>query len=280
MGETFRGADGVDLWAEDYPTTAPARAAALIVHGYAEHGGRYVGLARHLADAGFATMTFDYRGHGRAGGMRGHCDRFTDFVGDLQRACARVVAGGERPLVLVAASHGALIALRALVEPARFPLPGVTAAALISPFLGVKMPVPRWKLVLGRVASRFAPRLAIPHGINADDFSHDPAVAPAYRKDPLTVTKTTARWFTEATAAQELVAARAGALSIPTLWLVAGADRVVDADATRRVYATAGGAKEIRTYDGLYHELTNEVEKDRVIADLDTWLASRFPKRT
>src|SRR5262249_41080239 len=83
MGETFRAADGptsVDLWAEDYPSARqPPRASVLIVHGYAEHGGRYADVARRLAGAGFAVSTFDYRGHGRAGGPRGHCDRFTDY---------------------------------------------------------------------------------------------------------------------------------------------------------------------------------------------------------
>jgi alpha-beta hydrolase superfamily lysophospholipase len=274
MGETFPAFDGIDLWAEDYPPARrPARASVLIVHGYAEHGGRYVAVARRLAGAGFAVTTLDHRGHGRAGGPRGHCARFTDFVADLERAIARL----EPPIVLVAVSHGALVALRALVEPARFRLPGVVGAVLVSPFLGIKLPVPGWKVVLGRVASRLAPRLSLPNGLVADDFSHDPVSNAAWVNDPLTLRVATARWFTEMSAAQELCAARAGRIELPTLWLVAGDDRVVDADRTRRVFAAAGGDKQMLVYEGLFHELFNEVEKEQVLVNLDAWLASRFP---
>ncbi len=234
MGQSFRASDGVELWAEDYPAARqPPRAAVLIVHGYAEHSGRYADVARRLAAAGYEVMGFDYRGHGRAGGARGHCDRFTDFVSDLQRACARLEAATHQPIVLLAQSHGGLVALRALVDPEQWKLPGVVAAVLTAPFLGLKLPVPRWKVVVGRAASRLLPRLSMPNGLVASDFSHDPKSNAAWENDPLCLKIATARWFTEMSAAQALVAARAGRITVPTLWLVAGDDKVVVAPIRR-----------------------------------------------
>src|SRR6266545_4386016 len=102
----FDAPDGVKLYAEWYPPDRPEpRAGAILVHGYADHSGRYAHVARHLAARGFAVMTYDYRGHGQAGGRRGHCDHFDEFVGDFDRACdrARIVLG-ERPLVVLAHS--------------------------------------------------------------------------------------------------------------------------------------------------------------------------------
>jgi alpha-beta hydrolase superfamily lysophospholipase len=254
------------------------RATLVVVHGYAEHTGRYAGLVKALVARGYATFSYDYRGHGRATGPRGHVDRFVEYVDDLRAACeaARTAVPG-RPLVLLAQSHGGLVALRALLDPQH--APDVAAAVLTAPFLGLAMEVPAWKTVLGRAASRIAPRLAMPNGLNPDDFSHDPAIATDYRNDPLNNKVATARWFTEMTAAQTYVRAHAGRLRVPTLWLLAGNDRVVSTPAAETVYAAAAGDKTLHRYDGLYHELYNEREPDRsrVLADLFSWLDGRFP---
>lgn len=87
----------------------------------------------------------------------------------------------------------------------------------------------------------------------------------------------TARWFTESTAAQDYVATHVERLSVPTLWLVAGADPVADATVTQRVYERATGDKGIHVYEGFYHELFHELGRERVFRDLEAWLSSRFP---
>jgi alpha-beta hydrolase superfamily lysophospholipase len=282
-GRFFEGSRGLKLWAEGYPADGAPRAAVLLVHGYAEHGGRYADVAQKLAEAGYTAMTFDYRGHGRAQGARGHCDRFVDYLDDLDRARARLAAAVPgRPIVLLAMGHGGLIALRALCEPERWKLPGVEAAILVSPYLGTKLLVPAWKVVAGRVASRLYPRLSIPHGLDPENFSHDPASNAAFTADPLTNRVGSARWHTEMLAAQAYVADRAPHIGLPTLWLVAGDDRVVDSDVTRSVFARVGGDsdkdKQLHVYEGLYHELLNEIGKEQVLANLEAWLASRFPR--
>ena len=108
----------VKLYRDWYPSSGPVRAGIVFMHGYADHCGRYGELCRHLAGLGFPVMAFDYRGHGQAGGRRGHVDEFGEFLGDLDRACreARETLS-DKPLAIVAHSNGALIALRAFCEP-------------------------------------------------------------------------------------------------------------------------------------------------------------------
>lgn len=270
----FEAADGLQLYAEHHPPDGAPRGGALVVHGYADHCGRYAEVCRELAAAGFYALAFDYRGHGRAGGPRGHCDRFDEYLGDLDRAHALLRAEvGDRPTVLVAHSHGGLIGLRALTDPAR-PV-RFSAAVLSSPFLGIAMKVNPVKVVLGRVMSRVYPTLAMPNGIVIEHLTHDAAILEATRKDALRHGVATARWFTEMVAAQEFVHEHAGRLPLPTLWLVAGGDRVVDAQATRQVYDRAGGDKHLEWYDGFYHEVFNEVGRERVFARLKDWLSAR-----
>jgi len=275
----FDAADGLKLYSEGYPSEVPARAVVVFLHGYADHCGRYGEAARFLAGHGFPVLAIDCRGHGQAAGARGHCEAFGDFLGDLDRAVTQArQTHGELPLVLLAHSHGGLICLRSLCDPARAPR-GVSALVLSAPFLGLRARVNPAKQVLARMTSRVVPRLAMANEIDPAILSHDPEMVAARRADRLCHTVATARWYTEATAAQGWVQENVHKLAIPSLWLVPGDDRLVDADTTRRAYARAGGDKTKIEYDGLFHELLLERERGRVFADIERWLAPRFPAR-
>jgi lysophospholipase len=273
----FDAADGTKLHGEWFPAAGTPRAGVLIVHGYADHGGRFGHVAKRLQGDGFSVLTFDYRGHGKAEGKRGHCAAFGEYLTDLHSAVAQLREGvGERPIAIVAHSHGALITLRALSEPGRTP-PGVAAVALSSPYLGLAMKVPAGKILAGRVMSRIWPSLALGNGIQSKDLTHDAQMIAAHDADPLVHKVATARWFTEATAAQEYVGAHADRVAVPTLWLVAGEDHLADPAVAKQVHAKAGGEKKLHVYDKLFHELFNEVERERVLDDLTAWLSPRFP---
>jgi alpha-beta hydrolase superfamily lysophospholipase len=224
-------------------------------------------------------MAFDYRGHGQAGGRRGHCDAFGEYLADLDRALAQArEALGDLPLVLVTHSHGGLIALRALCDPSLAPR-SVSALVMSAPFLAVKIRVNPVKKVLARMTSRVVPRLSMANEIDPAILSHDPEMVAARRTDRFCHKVATARWFTEMTAAQDWVQLHAGQLAVPSLWLVAGDDRLVDPAATRRAYASAGGDKTKIEYDGFFHELLLEKDRSRVLHDIEAWLSPRFPSR-
>jgi alpha-beta hydrolase superfamily lysophospholipase len=274
----FDGPDGTKLHDEWYAPTSKPRATVLITHGYAEHGGRYKELAETIAAAGFAAMTWDYRGHGRAGGKRGHISSWSEYLGDLDAAVA--VArdkGGGAPVILLGQSHGALIILTALEK--RAPA-GVEAAVLSSPWLGVAMKVPMVKVAAGKLMSRVFPSLSMSNELDPKNFTHDEGKLAEYRADTLCHHVATARWYTEAMSAQARCLEDAGRVTIPTLWLVSGDDHISDVATTRRVFEKAGPSdkdKELRVYDGFFHEIWNEVKRKDVMAELVTWLGKRHP---
>jgi alpha-beta hydrolase superfamily lysophospholipase len=277
----FDAADGLKLHAAWQPAPAQrVRGGAVVVHGYADHGGRYEHVTEHLASKGFQAMAFDYRGHGKAGGQRGHCDRFDQYLGDLEAAIGAMAAEvKDGPLVIVSHSHGGLITLRWLTDPDRAPAlkKRVTAAVFSSPFLGLAMKVNPIKTTLGKAASKMLPRLSMPNGIKTADLTHDQAMLAKTEADTLRHPSATARWFTEMQGAQAYVDANATRLAVPSLWLIAGADRLADAKASQRIAAKAGGEKKIVVLDGFFHEVFNEIERKRVFDELDAFLAARAP---
>jgi lysophospholipase len=271
----FHSRDGTRLYGEWHHPTGTPVGVALVVHGYADHGGRYVEVSQKLAGLGLAALAIDYRGHGRADGPRGHCERFVEYLDDLDAALARARhAVPNGPLLLVTHSHGGLVALRALCDVRR--QPKVDGVALSSPFLGVGQNVPHLKRIAGRVVSRILPGLAMANEISVDDLTHDEEIKRVSRADNLRHDVATARWYTEAMAAQEFVLENAQQLSVPSLWLVGAADPIVSVEATKRAYERAGGDKQIKFYDGYFHEIFNEVGRATVFKDLTQWISSKF----
>ena len=261
------------LYAEQFLPSGPPRGVVLVTHGYAEHCGRYRELANVIVGAGWAALSYDVRGHGQSPGVRGFIDRFDEYLEDLaaMQAAARALAPEGAPLVLLGHSHGGLITLRALCDER--PPRDVKAAILSSPYLGLRLPVPAYRKLLARVASRVAPTLAQPNALRVEDLTSDPAKQQERLADKLCLDIATARWFTEALRAQAYVATHASRIKIPTTWLVAGADPIADPARARVIASQVPGA----TYHdlvGLKHEVFNETSRGQVFAEVRRVLAS------
>ena len=191
--------DGIALHGEWFAHRSP-RAGALIVHGYAEHCGRYRETANALTMAGLSVLSFDLRGHGRSAGPRGLVRAFTDYLDDIDTAVAELEDRvGSAPLFMLAHSNGALAALRLLADPWRAPK-RVQAAVLCSPFLRLRAQVSRAKQLLSRIGGRVLPSLTMPSGLKPEWLTHDPDKLNERRHDTLCHDVASARWFTEGVA--------------------------------------------------------------------------------
>lgn len=255
--------------------TQPPAWVMVFVHGYSSHCAIYRHVAAALAKEGVAVTTFDCRGHGRSLGRRGHVSAFQEFHADLALVIARARALHPGvPLALMGHSHGGLVVLdHALDRSAHRP----DRLIAVTPQLALALRVPGWKRVAGRVMGRIWPTLAMGNELRAADISRNPLVVENFGRDPLVHHVATARWFVEMLAAQTRVRAGAASLTVPTLLLVAGDDRIVLSAAAVAFAHAAGPMVELRNYPGLYHELFLEPEHGEVVKDLVAWL--RAPLR-
>jgi alpha-beta hydrolase superfamily lysophospholipase len=269
---------GETLHGEWFAPQAAARGVAVIVHGYAEHIGRYREVANVLSRDGWAVLGYDVRGHGKSTGKRGHVDRFTDYLDELDAARKRARELGDeikapRRDVIVAHSHGSLITLRALSDRSRSL--AVDAAVVSSPFLALRLPVSAVRKGLARVASRLAPGFAQANQLRVEDLTSDPEKQRERTADTLCHSVATARWFTEAMAAQDFVAANIGNVKVPTLWLVGADDPIADPARSRALGEKLAGA-DYHHLGGLKHEVFNELARKSVFELLVSYL--RDPK--
>ena len=264
--------DGTRLHWQRYAPARP-RATVAVLPGGGDHGGRYPALTRALVAAGFEVALLDFRGHGRSEGRRWHVDAFSEYHDDLDAFVAAVrERAGDRKLFVAAHSMGGLIAAGWGL------LPGRRADGFVfsSPWLRPAVDPPRLKVALGRVAGRLVPWLPFATGLKLEELTSDPEMQRWTDQDPLYGRKTTPRWFEEAARAQAEVRARAAEFKAPLLVLAAGADTVADTRASRRfVEAVQSRYKELLLYPGLRHELFNEQERHRPVADAVAWLRAR-----
>ncbi len=244
------------------------KGAVTIAHGYGEHMGRYKHVAERLNEAGFTVYALDHHGHGRSGGKRGRV-RLQAAVADLDQLIVTVsrAHNPDIPQFLLGHSMGGAIALRyAMAHQRRLtglalsaPLAAVEGGAGLHAFargLGMVMP--------GVAVSRVEPRLV----------SRDHAVVKDYIADPLNhhgpVPASVAREFVVhvGTLAQDVKR-----ITLPTLLMWGTADRLCPPAGSELVAANIGSEDlAVKRYEGLFHEILNEPEQERVLDDLVAWL--------
>ncbi len=272
---TFTASDGDNIALQDWPLSegVALRGVVIVVHGLGEHAGRYGQVAHRLNRWGFAVRGYDQYGHGESDGKRGALPVSARLLEDLtdviESTRARMAPG--LPLILLGHSLGGLVAA---CQVAFRPVP-VQGLVLSSPVLSARLNALQ-KLLLAALP-RFAPNLTMGNGLDPAFISHDPAVVAAYRADPSVHDRICARLARFIVDGGPLVMARAGQWKVPTLLMYAGADKLVDPRGSR-AFAAAAPAQVVtaRCFDGLFHEIFNELDAEPVFETLRQWLDERF----
>jgi len=263
VGEWLIEGDGVARFARRWTPADGAKADLLLVHGYAEHSGRYDRFARQLGAAGIRVLAPDLGGHGRSDGARAKVERLEDLVADARAGLDRLCAlGGRRPFVLGHSMGGLVATALALADQERMAGLILSGAAVGDP-------------------SAFDPILALepfPEIIlDSAHLSRDPRVAADYDADPLNyrgaMHRETVRTLTSG--ARE-VRGRWQGLRLPLLVLHGGDDALVSAAGSEELATAARSTdKELAVLPGLRHEILNEPEGAELTARIIAWIERR-----
>lgn len=268
----FRAADNTELFYQTW--TAPeARGTLVVTHGFAEHSECYDQFfAKGMNARAWNVIGWDLRGHGRSEGKRGHIDRFDLFSEDLASFIESLKKQGKlaMPFALVGHSMGGLIVLRYLASHGAS---GASALALSSPLLGVAVAVPPIKDFASRILLRIAPSLTLGNELRYADLSRDPEMLKTYEKDPLRHDKISPALYLGMLETIAYVKTRGAAVSLPTLLQMSGDDRIVSSKESRAFFdLIAAKDKKLLVYDESYHEIFNDLDRETVFSDLDSFL--------
>jgi alpha-beta hydrolase superfamily lysophospholipase len=267
---SFDGVGGVrivyDVWT---PDSAP-RGVVVLSHGYAEHARRYDHVAQRFGDAGLITYALDHRGHGRSGGKRVWLKRLSDYTDDFAMLVS--IAAADHPdlnrIVLGHSMGGGIVFAYAAEHVGNY-----TAIVLSGPAVAGQLEAPLALRVIGKVLGKFFPG-APAKKLPTDAISRDPEVVAKYDADPLVyhgwLPAGISRALLQVGENQPQLAAK---LKAPLLIVHGEQDKLVGVEGSRMLAENAASSGvALKVYPGLYHEVFNEPEKDRVLDDVVAWI--------
>ena len=248
------------------------KATVLINHGFAEHLGRYDYVSDRLNESGYNVYRYDLRGHGKTG-KRGHIESYREFIDDLKDMVDTIKSYGEDNIFMLGHSMGGLISFIYGLE-----FQDILKGQILSGAAVGKLPaVKGFKTPLYNFANVFFKNTMIKNPIS-DDLCSDSAVVVDYREDPLVLQEASMNFYVEfLIKAANYAEDNMEMYTYPCLILHGEKDNIVPKEIAEKLYSNiASEDKEIKIYDGLYHEILNEKNRDEIIADIVTWMDRRI----
>ncbi len=270
----LQGVRNAKIYYQAWLPEAECRTVLLVVHGLAEHSGRYMNVVNHFVPLGYAVYSLDHIGHGKSEGTRVYVERFADYTETLKSYFDLIrLENPDKPVFLVGHSMGGLIGAFYLLEHQA----ELAGAVLSGPLAKVPDNTSPAIVFMGKLLSKLLPKTGL-LGLDAQGVSRDPAVVQAYVNDPLVYTgKTTARLAAELVGAVQRLNGEAATITLPLLIVQGGADKLVDPAGAKLLYDTvSSGDKTLKVYEGFYHEVFNEPERAQVLGDVEAWLEQKL----
>ena len=268
---TIMAQDGTSIYWKGWVPDHSPKAVVHVIHGYAEHIGRYGNVIDELLPAGYAVFGNDHRGHGKSEGKRGHVRSFQEFIDDEKQFRREVIQTRfpKIPYFILGHSMGSLIAMNYVEQNA------VDVKGLVLSGTGSEpgTDIPKVLLTVTKILSKILPSVHVKSPLPPEFISRDMDVVKAYVDDPLVYNVITPRLAHEMNRYVVIGAQNAFKIQVPVLIQLGSRDTAFSGQ--KELFKMIGAKdKTFKLYEGLKHEVYNELAADRmkVLADLRSWL--------
>ena len=271
--DSFKAVDGLNIFFRSWSATGKARAVVVIVHGFNSHSGQYLWAAQQFAANGFAVYALDQRGRGKSEGRRFYIEKVEDYVDDVTSfvKLAKVREPTLPVFVLGHSAGGVISCVYALGRQSEI-------AGLICESFALEVPAPAAVLATVKVLARIVPRLPVLK-LPKIGFSRDQEVVDSMIHDPLIANEVQPAITVAAMLrASERLKRDFQSIRIPVL-ILHGTDDTVTLPAGSKLFHETAGSKDktLKFYPDHVHDLLNDVDKEKVVADIVGWMNARLP---
>jgi acylglycerol lipase len=271
--ERVKGPADLSRFIRSWRPAAKPRAVVAIVPGFNAHSGYYAWTAEQFTVHGLAAYAVDLRGRGHSDGERFYVQEFGEYVSDVATLIA-LVKLRERglPIFLLGHSAGGVVSCMYTLDHQ------AELSGLICESFAHEIPAPDFVLAVFKGLSHLAPHARILH-LKNELFSRDPKAVQAMNDDPLIAHETQpTRTLAEMVRADERLRREFPQIRLPVLILHGTADKATNSSGSQRFYDNAGSHdKTLKLYEGHFHDLLNDVDKEKVMADILGWIDQRIP---
>lgn len=271
---SFEGVGGLKIFTRSWrPAENKPRAVVVIVHGFNSHSGQYLWVGEQLAANGLAVHALDLRGRGKSEGERFYVEKVEDYINDVDKlvTMAKTQEPGLPVFLLGHSAGGVVSCIYTLEHQAKL-------AGLICESFAHELPVPDIVLSLLKGVSYIAPHTGV-FKLNNADFSRDPAVVASMNNDPLIQDENQpAQTAAVMVRADERLKEEFHLITLPVLILHGTLDKATKPSGSQHFYERAGSTdKTLKLYEGHFHDLLNDIDKEIVLADIQRWIDARIP---
>jgi alpha-beta hydrolase superfamily lysophospholipase len=271
--EKFQGTGGLNIFMRSWRPEGAARGAVVIVHGFNSHSGQYLWVGEQFAAAGLAVYALDLRGRGRSDGERFYVDKIEDYVDDVATLVRRAKSENPgSPVFVLGHSAGGVVSCVYTLDHQS------EVDGLICESFAYELPVPDLALSFLKGLSYITPHTHV-FGLKNEDFSRDPAVVESMNSDPLIKGESQpAQTAAVMINADKRLKEGFQSITLPVLILHGTVDKATKPSGSQHFYEQAGSTdKTLKLYEGHYHDLLNDLDKEVVMADIQSWIGERIP---
>jgi alpha-beta hydrolase superfamily lysophospholipase len=271
--ETIARAGGPNIFVRSWHPNGKTRGLVVIVPGFNAHSGYYNWVAEQFVASGLAVYALDLRGRGKSDGERFYAQKFADYVSDV--ATVMEMAKSREPglpVFLLGHSAGGVVSCLYALEHQ------TELAGLICESFAFQVPAPDFALAVFKGLSHVAPHAHVLR-LKNEFFSRDPKVVQAMNDDPHIAHETQpTQTLAEMVRADERLKKEFPLITLPVLIVHGTADKATKPSGSQLFYTKAGSIdKTLKFYDGHFHDLLNDIDKEAVMADIKGWIDKRLP---
>jgi len=263
---------GLNISYRCWRTSGTPRGVVAIVPGFNSHSGYYTWVAEQFVAKGLAVYAIDLRGRGASDGERFYVQKFSDYVNDVDAMMTLIKSRepNQKIFLLGHSAGGVVSCLYAIDHQSEL-------AGLICESFAFKVPAPDFALAVFKGLAHVAPHAHVLH-LKNEDFSRDPAVVAAMNADTLIAHETQpTQTLAEMVRADERLEKEFPRITLPLFVLHGTHDKATKPSGSQQFYDTAGSQdKTIKLYDGGYHDLLNDTDRDVVLSDVSGWIEKRL----
>ncbi|MCZ2126761.1 MAG: alpha/beta hydrolase [Anaerolineales bacterium] len=270
---SWKADNGLDIFAQVWQADdAAPRGVVCLTHGLGEHSSRYAHVAEAFVNDGYAFCAFDLPGHGRSGGARGHISSIEDFLQNIDRLLAEAKKRyPDLPIVLYGHSLGGILVLNYALKRK----PNVKGVIATSSGLRTALEEQPLKIFMAKLLGSLAPTVTLPSGLEVEAISRDEAVVQAYKSDPLVHDKMSLGFGKIMLGVIQWTLANVSEFPLPLLLMHGKSDRIAYPSGSIEVAEALGQRATLVLWEGGYHELHNDLQKEEVLKTMLDWANAR-----
>lgn len=263
---------GKQLFGQQWTPESAPKAVMLLIHGHGEHSGRYEHVAKFLTKSGIAVVAYDNFGHGKSGLKKGHVPSYAAVMDSISEALARVKAefSGVPCFLFGHSMGGTFVASYALTHKAE-----IKGVILSAPWFRLAFEPSATDVKLAKFMIRIWPSFTQGTKLDATAISRDPAEVKRYVDDPLVHDKVSPVLFLGTHEAGLDALEQASSFAYPLLILHGTGDRLTSHEASQEFAEKVSGDVSFQLQEGLFHEMHNEPEQEKIMAMYRDWMLER-----